>query len=199
VFARASSGKLTQLPGSAGCINSDGSDGCTPVRGPGIGCCGLAVSPEPRNLYGAVTRVGSFGLTVFSRETGSGALTQLAGAAGCLNTEASDGCARVAFRGDAPENVPGDIAISPNGRDVYLSYESIFEGAEGALCGAEEDFVALFHRDAAGALDPFEKSCGRTRRFDGPVAIALTSHFAYIIGEGSEVSSVVDVFGRSVR
>lgn len=253
VFARAAKGKLTQLPGAAGCLNSDGSEGCAPVRGPGIGCCGMALSPDSKNLYASATRAGSMGLAIFSRDADAGgALTQMPGASGCLDTDGSDGCAQVALRGDLPENVPGDIAVSPNGRDLYLSHESIFEGAEGALCGAEDDFLALFHRNATGALGPlvrdigtcggsglvmspdgktvytlaggfgdlvtlyarnratgllseagcvgpFDKTCSRTRHFDGPSEMVLTRRFAYIIADDPGGGVKLTAFKRSLR
>jgi DNA-binding beta-propeller fold protein YncE len=256
VFERAPSGKLTQLDLTVGCLSADGSDGCAPVRELLPYCCGMALSPDSHNLYvsSSLSTKDSetFGLATYSREPTVGALTQLPGDEGCLNQDGSNGCAAVAFRGTAPNNEAEDIVISPNGRDLYLTHESIFEGAEGALCGAEDDFLALFHRGAGGALGPlvrdigtcgasglvmspdgrtvytlaggfgdvvslyarnrrtgllseagcvgpFDKTCKRTRHFDGPSEMVLTRRFAYIIADDPGDGVKLAAFRRGLR
>jgi DNA-binding beta-propeller fold protein YncE len=261
VFDRGQGGKLSQLAGAAGCLSLDGSDGCTAARELLPQCCSLAISPDSRNVYAgssAVSEVGgtevaSFGLAAFSRDPAGGALTQLPGSSGCVNQDGSNGCAPAAFNGGGPNNEAGDLVISPNGRDVYLSHESISEGAEAAICGAASDFLALFRRDPnvgalgplpvdrgtcggsavaispdggsvytlagsfvdlvsayarnrqtgllteSGCVGPFRHTCGPTRHFDSPTAMALTRRFAYIIADSPVEGSVLGVFSRSVR
>lgn len=84
-------GTLTQLSGTAGCLSLDGSSQA------GAGTCGVAahgvnlsdsviVSPDGRFVY-VTTYLGELG--VFSRDTTTGALTQLPGASGCFADTAS--------------------------------------------------------------------------------------------------------------
>jgi 6-phosphogluconolactonase (cycloisomerase 2 family) len=77
-----SNGRLTQLPGSRGCFTSQpGHKGCARVRGL-VWAFWVAVSPDGRNVYAS----GGIGnsIAVFSRRQSDGALTQLAGPAGCV-------------------------------------------------------------------------------------------------------------------
>lgn len=71
----------------------------------------VVVSPDGANVY-----VGAFfgnSVASFARDPGSGALTQLAGTAGCI-AEATAGCAT----GIALKSIEG-LAISPDGASVY--------------------------------------------------------------------------------
>jgi DNA-binding beta-propeller fold protein YncE len=73
---------------------------------------GLALSPDSRNLYAA--SVDDNALHVFSRTPTSGAIRQLAPPNGCL-APGGRSCARA-----KPLQEPGALAVSPDGRNVYL-------------------------------------------------------------------------------
>lgn len=100
VFSRSrSSGAVKQLAGKAGCLTEDGSSEagphtCTKARGlqddAGDGV-DVAITSDGRWAY--LTGNGFGGtpgaLMIFRRNTSTGALTQLAGAAGCITTDGS--------------------------------------------------------------------------------------------------------------
>jgi DNA-binding beta-propeller fold protein YncE len=107
-----STGALHQLPGVAGCVSGVPLPGCAAgaaLLGPDV----VVVSADGNNVY-----VGSFfgnAVAAFGRDRASGALTQLAGSAGCV-AEATSGCTTGIALG-APEG----MAISPNGASVYVA------------------------------------------------------------------------------
>lgn len=110
-------GRLTQLPGGAGCIVGHATAGCTPSRG-FRGANDLAVSPDGRFAYAASTR--SDAIAAFARDQATGALSQLPGTRGCVSGRAGGPCGL--GRGLAG---PRSVALSPDGRSVYLaSHES---------------------------------------------------------------------------
>jgi DNA-binding beta-propeller fold protein YncE len=82
------------------------------------GATSVAVSPDGRNVYVA----GSVGASVaaFARNASTGALTQLAGAGGCVRDTGlivdGDTCGK-AFGLDGPSSV----TVSPDGRTVYVT------------------------------------------------------------------------------
>src|SRR5438067_245802 len=81
--AAAVTGQLTQLSGAAGCIRdaaATGPAGCATARAL-AGRTALAVSGDGRSVY---VTAGAGAVAVFSRDAATGALTQLAGDAGCV-------------------------------------------------------------------------------------------------------------------
>jgi DNA-binding beta-propeller fold protein YncE len=107
-----STGALSQLPASAGCITGIPVPVCAAGRalvGPDV----VVVSPKGENVY-----VGSFfgnAVAVFDRDPASGALTQAGDSTGCI-AEAIAGCALGLALG-APEG----MAISGDGTGVYVA------------------------------------------------------------------------------
>jgi DNA-binding beta-propeller fold protein YncE len=122
-------GALGQPSGAAGCVAAKGASEC----GKAIGLNGpnsVAVSPNGRNVY--VTSRGSNAVTAFQRNRSTGALHQLAGAAGCISGLPLPGCTTgAALLG------PDVVVVSPDGKNVYVG--SFFGNA-----------VAVFDRDPAG-------------------------------------------------
>jgi DNA-binding beta-propeller fold protein YncE len=109
-----STGELSQLRPSAGCVSGLPLPGCTAGRalvGPDV----IVISPDGRNVY-----VGSFfgnALAVFDRDPSTGALTQPADATGCIAaTTADEGCTAGIALG-APEG----LAVSADGKSVYAA------------------------------------------------------------------------------
>jgi DNA-binding beta-propeller fold protein YncE len=126
-------GVLTQKAATAGCIAETGNGiTCTDARGMD-GSAALAISADGESVYVASTL--SDGVAIFDRDTVTGALTQLAGAAGCIKDTATDGCGT----GVGMISAMG-VAVSPDGASVYVT-------------GIVSDSVAVFDRNpATGAL-----------------------------------------------
>ncbi len=106
-------GALTQARGTAGCVANAAAAGCAAGRALD-GADVVAVSADGKNVY-----VGAFrgdAVAVLTRDPATGALTQPAGAAGCIAATAADGCA-TGLALDAPEG----LAISADGNDVYVA------------------------------------------------------------------------------
>ncbi|OLB79485.1 MAG: hypothetical protein AUI14_10130 [Actinobacteria bacterium 13_2_20CM_2_71_6] len=116
VFSRNSStGVLTQLSGTSGCVSNSGTSG-TCVVGKGMtGVVAITVSPDGGGLYTASDTDNAVG--IFSRNTGTGVLTQLSGTGGCIsNTGSSGACV-------TGSNLAGsyDVAVSPDSASVYVA------------------------------------------------------------------------------
>jgi 6-phosphogluconolactonase (cycloisomerase 2 family) len=109
------SGALTQLPGTAGCVSEDGTGGeCQDgkaLRTP----LSVTLSPDGRSLYGSA--FDSDAVSIFSRDPGTGALTQLAGLEGCVS---EDGTSGACADGKALESATS-TAISDDGDNVYVT------------------------------------------------------------------------------
>jgi DNA-binding beta-propeller fold protein YncE len=112
--ALAATGGLTQKPGTAGCISEEGSAGaCVDGRGL-VNPLTVAISPDGKNAY-----VGGLdSIAIFNRDPVTGALTQKAGAVGCLRTIGNGGgvCGEVRDIDDVES-----IAISPDGTTLYAA------------------------------------------------------------------------------
>ena len=105
-------GALTQLPGTTGCLTSGAAVGCGPAKAL-TDAWSVAVSPDGKNVYVMGETGGA--IAVFSRNAGTGALTQLGGTAGCVSTTGSSGmCA-----GNSLVQRPRMAAFSPDGGDMY--------------------------------------------------------------------------------
>ena len=110
IFARnATTGALTQLSGTAGCVAEIG-DGVTCADGRGLGqAVYVTVSPDGGSVY-AASQV-SNAIAVFSRNQTTGALTQLNGLLGCVSEDGSSG---TCTDGKALTGAIS-IAVSPDG------------------------------------------------------------------------------------
>ena len=125
-------GKLSQASGGAGCIAAAGANGCASAVGL-AGPNSVAVSADGRNVY--ATSLNTNSIAIFRRDASTGALGQAKDGTGCVAAVASPGCkAARALRG------PDVVAVSPNGRNVYV----------GAF---KDSAVAVFARSSStGAL-----------------------------------------------
>jgi DNA-binding beta-propeller fold protein YncE len=156
-------GVLRQLPGQAGCIAPDASSGCATGRAVGgslrpavtegkISGRRIVVSDDGRRVYAA----SSAGIAVFARSTADGSLRQLAGAAGCVSSDAASGCTQArALR------VVEAIALSPDGATLY---------ATARVSGS----LVVLERDAAtrGLVQPAgEDGCVNATGIDGCTAV----------------------------
>jgi DNA-binding beta-propeller fold protein YncE len=149
VFTRnRSSGALTPLAGTAGCLSEVRAvPACASGRAL-EGAFGVTVSPDGRNVYVATgfdrriegpRATGGFeasGVAAFARNRTTGALRQLPGRAGCVSErETGSGCAD----GRALEGAL-EVRVSRDGRNAYVA-------------ASASNAIAVFARDAAsGAL-----------------------------------------------
>jgi DNA-binding beta-propeller fold protein YncE len=169
VFQRdTTTGELTQLPGTAGCVSETGSGGaCADGKALDNGGGGMTVSGDGKNRY--VASQGS-GIAVFARDTTTGELTQLPGTAGCVAQTGSGGdCAA----GKALYGAQS-VAESADGKNVYVASEV-------------SDAVAVFARDTTtGELTQLAGAAGCIRETGGgycrdgralvtPVSVAVSA------------------------
>ena len=127
IFERADDGSLTQPEGAAGCVSHAGRSDCSLARGL-ASPEEVAVTPDSRHVLVA----GSRSNAVVVLHAGPDGLSQADGAAGCI------------ARGGGPEGCgvgkalagPVDLAISPDGRYVYVA-------------SSIADAVAILRRDRA--------------------------------------------------
>jgi DNA-binding beta-propeller fold protein YncE len=138
-FARdPSAGALSQPAGTAGCISETGSEPCADGHALEY-ASGIAVSPDGKSVYVASGFWSS--VVRLARNTTTGALSQPAGAAGCISDTGFGGCAD----GHALWE-PVSVAVSPDGKSVYAGVSNT-EGS--ASHGA---IVRLNRNTATGAI-----------------------------------------------
>jgi 6-phosphogluconolactonase (cycloisomerase 2 family) len=135
VFARnTTTGELTQLPGTAGCVSETGTGGDCADGKALDDPFQLAVSADGKSLYAATLLSDS--VAVFRRNATTGALTQLSGTAGCVSETGTGG---VCADGQALDRA-FSVAPSKDGTSVYVA-------------SVRSDAVAVFSRDTTtGAL-----------------------------------------------
>jgi DNA-binding beta-propeller fold protein YncE len=131
-FGRDPGGTLSQLPGTDGCVNVSGAEGCAAVRALRAPQS-IAISPSGTHMY--VTSRWANAVAVLARDPITGALTQDPGGAGCISEGGTDGC-RIA-RGIEH---PNGLAIAPDGEHLYV-----------ASSGSET--LTAFGIDPSGGLD----------------------------------------------
>lgn len=108
-------GALTQPDAPNGCVAQDG-DGVTCTAGIGLEVpSSVLVGKNGKHVY--VASYTSDAITIFTRNSATGALTQLPGAAGC-HDEAGDG---VTCTDAVALNGARDLAESNNGRHIYVA------------------------------------------------------------------------------
>ena len=190
VFSRAqSTGALTQLSGTSGCVSEGGTGGCGVARGLDH-ALGIEVSADGRHVYTAGR--GSDAIAVFARNSTTGALTQLAGAAGCLHdsvtsTSGLQGC------------------TDARGLDGAYSMSLSSDDKSAYVASRVSDSAAGFRRNPDGTLTQIAGTggcvsfaalpdCRRTgRAFDGATDIAISpdGRSAYAVSYGGDAVSVL--------
>jgi DNA-binding beta-propeller fold protein YncE len=184
VFKRTpSTGALTQLAGTAGCLSLQGTGGACTVA-PGLDqAAAVAVSPDGAHVY-----VAGSGIAAFARDATTGALTQLAGTGGCINSDGSAPCAIANGLSQLRA-----IAISSDGKSVYV-------GGGGGKHGS----LAAFERDAAtGALTQLAGAQGCYSQAGEDVnctpAVALQQVSSMVLSPGGEKLYVASAVSSGVR
>ncbi|HEU4737675.1 MAG TPA: beta-propeller fold lactonase family protein [Solirubrobacterales bacterium] len=163
-FARnPSTGALTQLAGTAGCI-AEATAGCTP----GIALKsveGLAISGDGSSVYAATAL--SNAVVTLARNPTTGALAQASDGLGCIVDSALAGCTLGRELSGA-----NAVAVSPSGNGVYVtslfsnSVTSFTRGSTGALTQREGTGGCLIYLRSAG--------CSFGRALIAPEGLALS-------------------------
>lgn len=189
-FAAGSSGQLTQLSGTSGCLNRDGAGGCASAAFAGgqpvNEAAGIVISPNGRSVYvshtsaapdfetNACAGTDNF-IAAFPRNSATGALGALAQDIGSCGTNPS---------------------ISPDGRSLY------------AAAGSFGNVLSLFSRSArtgrlahAGCIGHDATGCREVRHTPAPVAAAITpsGRFAYVVSDHFNEGQTIGVFRRALR
>ena len=185
-FARdASTGDLTQLAGTAGCI-ATATSGC--AVGVGLnGVEGLGVSGDGASVYAAGAL--SNAIVELSRDPTTGALTQATDGSGCIVDAPLAGC--TTGRELAGANA---IAISPDDANVYAtsllsnSVTAFNRAADGTLAQKEATNACLIFLRSAG--------CSFGRALDAPegIAVAPDGRNVYV---ASFKTGAIDVLARN--
>jgi DNA-binding beta-propeller fold protein YncE len=190
-------GTLTQLPGTSGCMTATGDSAagtatCSRVRAFGNGDSrNLAITPDGKFVY--LVSAGSGGdpqaLVIFSRNTTTGALTQLPGTAGCITPDGSspDGSATCQAMPDL--GAPDDVTSSPDGRSLYVgeltTAGAILVLARDPSTGALSEVQCLSNAPAPAGCD-----IGRDLGFSDGVVISPDGRHAFSSAFDSGISSL---------
>jgi DNA-binding beta-propeller fold protein YncE len=110
-------GALSQPTGTAGCVSQTGSGPCANGRALD-GAQSVAISADGKRVYVASSE--SDAVARLNRDTTTGALTQIAGRTGCISATGSENCTD----GHGLNGAFG-VAISPDGKNVYVASEAI--------------------------------------------------------------------------
>lgn len=172
-------GALTQLAGPAGCVTKLGAvDGCT-EGGPALdGLLNVEASPDGRHVY-ATTGPGA--VVLFDRHPRTGALTQT----GCV----ADPAAALPCVGVPALAGAVDLAVSPDGRNVYVA-------------AFQANAVVVLRRDPAsgaltslGCISTIHPACDVGLALDGAgsVAVSPDGRTVYV---GAFLDGAVAAFAR---
>ncbi len=110
-------GQLSQHAGTGACVSDSGNGGACADGRALLFASEAVLSADGRHVY--VAAVYGNGVAVFDRDPATGALTQKAGAAGCLSESSPDGCAAgIAMQGSRR------LVLSPDQRHLYVAAQS---------------------------------------------------------------------------
>ncbi|HEU5265024.1 MAG TPA: beta-propeller fold lactonase family protein [Gaiellaceae bacterium] len=183
IFARDPvTGALRQLTGTSGCISESGTNGACAVGRALSGARSAAVSPDGASVY--VASFFSDAVAAFSRDTATGALTQLSGASGCVSETGSGGSCVDGAALDGARTV----VVSPDGANVYVAAEtsgaiSVF--ARDELTGALTQLPGLA---ACVSQTGADGTCvdGRALGGAGGIEVSADGAFVYVASLGSD-------------
>lgn len=185
VFARdRSSGALTPLAGTSGCVSRDGTGGACATFPALDFPRELVVSPDGRDVYVAtsLSRV-----VELERDPTTGALTPLAGLDGCYGWSSGGAtCRSGGWFTDFQS-----IAISPDGRTVYAG------GQDGVLALARDAASGALARvpGTAGCISTWDGSCASDALLEWAEGVAVTPDGGQLI-VSSQTRDAVVVYGR---
>ena len=182
-----STGVLTQLAALTGCVTETGT-GATCTDGVALSqAIGVTVSPDGTSVY--ATSDGYDAVAVFSRNTGTGALTQLTSTSACVSETGSSGSCADGLALDGAYTV----AISPDGKQAYVtSYNSggVAAFTRNKTTGALTQFTgtaACITETGTGGLCIDGKGIWATRE----VALSPDGETLYVAADGNDSVAVV--------
>lgn len=160
-----------------GCLNT-GDSRCTDVTGLDGGPNGVAVSPDGKNVYVTAGSGSDSLIAEFSRDTATGALTQLGAGSACITNDATnpDACGDSSATGLTN---PVDIVVSPDGNNVYVAAGGLGPGgdvAEFSRSGPNGALTQLLSPNDCLTSAGSGVACGNTSGtgFNGEESIALS-------------------------
>jgi DNA-binding beta-propeller fold protein YncE len=109
-------GKISQPPGTAGCVSESGRGPCADGHAL-IRAYAVEVSPDGKSVYVASENA----VARFVRNPDTGRLSQPAGATGCISDPAAFPAVEPCADGHAIGGITGDLAVSRDGKSVYLA------------------------------------------------------------------------------
>ncbi|HZO05146.1 MAG TPA: beta-propeller fold lactonase family protein [Solirubrobacterales bacterium] len=181
-----STGVLTQLAGTAGCIAA-ATAGCTTAIG--ISSIeGLAISGDGANVYAAAAA--SNALTELARDPSTGALSQLPAPNSCIYNAPITGCTAGRELGG-----PNAVAVAPGGENVYVT--SFLSNSVTAFDRTPGSGV-LAQKEATNACLIFLRSAGCSfgRAMDAPEGLDVSPD-----GQNIYIASIqtgaIDVLSRN--
>ena len=161
-------GGVTQKPGRAGCVSTTGTKGAC-ARGDALVTPGsVVVSPDGKHVYVASEDRYRGGVAIFDRAA-NGTVRQKRGRSGCV----SETGLRRACRQAIGVRAPRDLAISPDGRNVYVAAAS---GAVAVLDRDATDGTLTQRTGRAGCLARVGRrgACVRARGLHNPQGIVVS-------------------------
>jgi DNA-binding beta-propeller fold protein YncE len=184
----APAGRLGQPRGADGCVHRTAINRC--ARGRALTSPeDLVVSPDGRHVY--VAAYGSHAIAVFARSRRTGLLEQLPGQRGCVRHGRGGGCAPARALGG-----PASIAISPDGRNVYVAAS----GSDALGVFARNRRTGVL-RQLSGPSGCFSArpggGCTVGRALNEPTSVATSPDGARVYVAGRRFPSAVAVFARA--
>jgi 6-phosphogluconolactonase (cycloisomerase 2 family) len=185
-----STGALSQLGGLSGCVSETGSGGACADGTALDGVRSVTVSPDGKNVYAASETSGA--VSVFARNGTTGALTQLAGTAGCVSQTGTGGSC---IDGRALAGA-GDVTVTPDGKDAYvasLGSDAVTAFARNGTTGALTQLAGTggcVSETGTGGACVDGTALDRSRS----LVVSLDGTNVYV---ASEISDAVAVFSRN--
>ena len=159
------SGALTQPADSSGCVTATPTSGC--ATGLALEAIeGMAISGDGRSLYAGAAV--SEAVDTFARNPSTGALSQPGGGGGCIVPTPLAGCTTGAQLDGADA-----IAISPNGKDVYVT--SLFSKSVTSFSRSSPSGLLTQKPGPAGCLVFLRSTgCSFGRALNAPEGLAVS-------------------------
>ena len=185
-------GGFVQLPNPLGCLTATGNAGVCGTFHDFSRSFDMVISPDGNQLYAA--GLDSSTLLVFDRNKTTGALTQKPGNQGCIR----NGAATATCRSGHDMSGPIGLAVTPNGKTVYLA-------------GYFNNTVATFTRASDGTLtqkagtqgciaDTASATCRDGRALGTPSFLTISNDGKqlYVGSEGSGSVTALAIDGNGV-
>jgi DNA-binding beta-propeller fold protein YncE len=195
-FARDTiTGELSPLLSPNECISSDAASKCGTVTAAGLEqASSLAVSSDGANVYVAAVGESGGDVAELERNPAEGALKQLGSPNACLSTEV------VACTHVIDMYGPGEIVVSPDGRNVYANsfdFNAVLEferNTSGPEVGALKQLEAPNTCISSEAKTP--EHCTSAKSIQGPFGMAISPDGSNLYATGSS-SDAIATFTRN--